>query len=187
MVFRIVFLIFLSFTPIFSSGTAIEQDQTNGWTALHHAIFERDLNKVKELIQQDPNYVKTHSFAGIYPIHMAVKVRELPIIEHLLKNGADIDSQDGKGQTPLHYAISMKRLEFVKFLALKGADLDLPNDFGVTPVHQASFSGNFDIVKFLVTVGVDTKAKTESGATPLDFAIHKNHSDIANYLMFHNH
>ena len=182
MFFKIVFFIFFSLSSIF----AIEQDKTNGWTDLHQAIFNRDLNKVKELIKVDKNYIKTHSFAGIYPIHMAVKVRELAIVEYLLKNGADIDSQDGKGQTPLHYAISMKRLEFVKFLALNGADLDLPNDFGVTPIHQASYSGNFDIVKFLVTVGVDTKAKTDSGATPLDFAIYKNHSDIANYLMFHN-
>jgi len=90
------------FLPLLAVG-----DNINGWTSLHEAIYAGDTKKIDIEINKRQNIEKS-SRAGIAPLHLAVKMRQMDTVEKLLNKGADIDIQDNNGLTPLHYAIGQK-------------------------------------------------------------------------------
>ena len=50
----------------------------------------------------------------------------------MLKRGADINSQNRRGQTPLHYCFAFGHLELGDYLISKGADDTVANCYGLT-------------------------------------------------------
>ncbi len=159
-------------------------DEVNGWNALHYAVYNDNLNLAKKLIEKNHFDVNKKSKAGISPLHIAVKNRDLPMVKLLLKEGADINIQDNNGLTPLHYAVGQRRFKIVKYLVFHDADISIKNIYGITPLHQAAYSGDLDIVKFLLQAGADVRAKNKIGATPYDLAKAKRRDRVADYL-FH--
>jgi len=90
-------------------------DNVNGWTSLHDAIYASDARKIDIEMNKRQNIEKP-SRAGIAPLHLAVKMRQMNTVEKLLSKGADIDVQDNNGLTPLHYAIGQKQTKLARFL-----------------------------------------------------------------------
>ncbi len=158
-------------------------DSVNGWNRLHYAVFNDDFNLTKKLIEKDHIDIDSKSKAGISPLHIAVKNRDLPMVKLLLKEGADIDIQDNNGLTPLHYAIGQRRFEIVKYLVFHDADINIKNIYGISPLHQAAYTGDLKTVEFLIQAGADINAKNRLGATPYDLAKAKDRQRVANYLL----
>ncbi len=158
-------------------------DKINGWNILHNAVFENDYNITKNILNLKEIDIDAKSKAGISPLHIAVKNRNLKLVKLLLRNKADIDIQDNNGLTPLHYATGQKRYKIVKYLILHGADIDIKNRYGITPLHQAAFSGDLKTVEFLIQAGADIWTKNNLGATPYDLAKAKKREQIANYIL----
>lgn len=79
---------------------------------------------------------------GETPLHKAVlnasnTVREA-ILEHLIANGADVNSITSRGLSPLHFAIEMRRDEVVKALLIGGADVNIADKNKNTPLSIAT-------------------------------------------------
>ncbi|MCF6202038.1 MAG: ankyrin repeat domain-containing protein, partial [Hydrogenimonas sp.] len=104
---RIIFIIALFFSVMLNA------DSSNGWQPLHEALFSQNAKKVKSLVEKGGCDIDAQSKAGISPLHIAVKVRNLNLVNYLLDHGADVDIQDNNGFTPLLYAISQHRYRIV--------------------------------------------------------------------------
>ena len=66
------------------------------------AIRERDLPKVRRLLDASPELVHAGDGRSNQPIHWAVMTRQIDIIDELLSRGADIDARRQDGARPIH-------------------------------------------------------------------------------------
>lgn len=62
------------------------------------------------------------------------------LIQFLVKAGADVNAQDGLGNTALHIAVMKREIVTIKYLMEHGAKVDIQNDSGYTPLDMLSVS-----------------------------------------------
>lgn len=107
------------------------------------------------------------------PLHIASKNGEVSkykdIIELLIKNGAEINSQDKFGNTPLHNATSFveENDDVISLLLDKGAGINAENYKKWTPLHRVCLRGHQKIAKILLKNNINTHVRSEGGWTPL--------------------
>ncbi len=65
------------------------------------AIRERNLNKVRTLLDASPDLLHAGDLRACQPIHWAVMTRQLDAIDELLKRGADINAKRADGARPI--------------------------------------------------------------------------------------
>ena len=66
--------------------------------------------------------------------------------------GADIDSQNNRGDTPLHISAYRGFLEIVKYLVRAGANVLLSNENNRTPQEEAAAGGHGQVANVLLAV-----------------------------------
>ena len=75
------------------------------------------------------------------PFLAAYNWKRFNIATWLLKNGADVNFADAKGNTALYYAIKRKyKIEDIKLLLKFGADFDKENNEGISPKKLAELN-----------------------------------------------
>jgi RNA polymerase sigma factor (sigma-70 family) len=70
--------------------------------AVAAAIRERDLDKLRQLLDKAPELLRAGDGRSNQPIHWAVMTRQIDIIDDLLARGADIDARRQDGALPIH-------------------------------------------------------------------------------------
>ncbi|MEG0069765.1 ankyrin repeat domain-containing protein [Cetobacterium sp.] len=104
-----------------------------------NALKNENLEKLEERLNEG---VDINDRAGEYryPIHKAVLLGNIKMVELFLKNGADIDIQEPMGgNTPINLAVFNRDTEMVMFLKEKGADINKKNLAGMSPIEQANY------------------------------------------------
>lgn len=100
---------------------------------------------------------------------------DVPALEALLEDGADVDARDGYGQTGLMRAAHAGRRSVVALLIRHGAALDVTAKYGLSALMLAVVSGHADVARALVGAGADrslrgTGAPGFAGKTARDLA-----------------
>ena len=128
----------------------------------------------------------------------------MPILDCLIKNNADVNSQDDKGITPLHLASMFSLPEVVDFLIKNNANISTKDCKGMTALdyastmekvnilieHGAMYASPFqalmnalhkadkdrcEVIQFLIDKVPDVNACDNAGRTPL-------HAAAGNYI-----
>ncbi|MBX2897522.1 MAG: ankyrin repeat domain-containing protein [Cyclobacteriaceae bacterium] len=94
----------------------------------------------------DINHKKNKRGSEYSALHMAVANNHYSIVKSLLENGADIEIQEGNGNTPLFIAVANYRgkkesLEIVNLLISNKASLDTKNFHNKSPRDIISMIG----------------------------------------------
>ena len=158
-----------------STSNLVNADNSNGWTAMHHAVFERgssrdQMKRVQALLEQDIE-VNAKTNRGRTALHLAAvsEYSNTAVLKYLVINGADIDAVDNDGNTPLMLAASRNRYDTVEMLAQKGADLFTCNKQGYNALHLAARIGHATCVRLLVRLDSDLRKlkleRTPNGST----------------------
>ena len=74
-----------------------------------------------------------------------------PVFVMLLRNGADVNIQDGNGNTVLSEAVMVYRNDdgyFIETLIANGARIDIANNYGVTTKGLSDTIANYDSKMF---------------------------------------
>ena len=83
-----------------------------------------------------------------------------------IKNGANVDTADGKGYTPLIWAASKGLTKVVEALIVKLVDLNAQTTHsGNTALMVACFKGNIGIAELLIRRGANVLIKNDTGNT----------------------
>ena len=74
---------------------------------IHDAAKNGNLEKVKALLEANPDLVSSRDEHGMTPLHWAAAGGSEVVAELLLASNAVINATDNGGATPLHYAAGM--------------------------------------------------------------------------------
>eukprot|EP00239_Pterosperma_sp_CCMP1384_P002941 CAMPEP_0197849424 /NCGR_PEP_ID=MMETSP1438-20131217/12016_1 /TAXON_ID=1461541 /ORGANISM="Pterosperma sp., Strain CCMP1384" /LENGTH=532 /DNA_ID=CAMNT_0043462101 /DNA_START=62 /DNA_END=1657 /DNA_ORIENTATION=- len=93
--------------------------------AFYSCVRLGDPDQLKLIMDTDPYFITQDNGAGA-PVHFATTYKQLDMLHHLLRNGAEINQRDPKGFTPLHRAAYLAQyegyLEIYEYLLSEGAD-----------------------------------------------------------------
>jgi ankyrin repeat protein len=147
------------------------------------------LNVMKEMLDKDPELVNLADAKGLLPIHIAAYVGEIPVVNELIRRGADKDSKRPDGMTPMLVAAmrgSLKHGELCIELCNGGANVNIQGPLGMCALHFLCAKGLADPVEALLKaspVGAFVNAKTRELSTPLHAAVNGGHMDLAELLI----
>ncbi|MEI7959140.1 MAG: ankyrin repeat domain-containing protein [Verrucomicrobiota bacterium] len=151
---------------------------------IQDAAHAGDLEKVKALLQSDPNLAFSKDGFDVTPLLAASTTGHKDVVEMLLAYKADVNAKDCFDLTPLHYAAQGGYKELAALLIANKADVNARDNQGLTPLHCA----HKDVAELLLSNGADINAKaTHGGAwsddTPLWIAACNGHKDVAQTLL----
>jgi len=142
-------------------GTAVDEVDELGWTALHWAAEAGRVEAVASLLDRaaDPN---ASDGIGMTPLHWAAMLGRAEVVELLLSRGARVDSRNRYGMTPLHYAANR---HVVDALIGGGADVRAIDGQGRSPLHTVR---NGEVARALLEAGADVRIRAAHGRTAFE-------------------
>jgi len=164
---------------------------------LHYAVYEGNMEKVKNLVEVEGMDVNSRSYSKETPLH---HVKDLEIARYLLKKGADVKAGNYYGymaKTPeiakllISYGAKVtsgslfraKNKRVAEILINNGADVNAKDDSDMTPLHQFSERGNKEMVELLISKGAKLNVKEDlRKRTPLQMALEKGQNDVVKLL-----
>ncbi len=114
----------------------------------------------------------------------AIRGNDLAGLQSLVREGADVNIRDRRGETPLLYAAVVGSPDAMNFLIASGADVNAQNEFGATALIWSAT--DLAKVKLLVEHGARVNNATRRGRTALLIAAMSDSSaEIVRYLLAH--
>ncbi|WP_265024115.1 ankyrin repeat domain-containing protein [Wolbachia endosymbiont (group A) of Epagoge grotiana] len=144
----------ISVNSHFGENVDVNSKDENGWTLLHLAAWEGQLNDTRSLVKKGAD-INAENIFGRKPIHVAAENNNTNIIEFFLSKGMSIDDVDRYGRTPLYCASWNGHLGVVKYLVEKGADINAQDKGGKTSLDAATDQKHDDVIEYLKQVQLD--------------------------------
>lgn len=124
---------------------------------VHEAAAVGDGDRLRALLDDDPQLVHAWSEDGAQPLHFAAYFGHLPCLRLLLERGADArqHAQGFNGVAPINAAAANdpkpneRCTELVRVLLEAGADPRAAQGGGSTALDAARFAGNDELVALL--------------------------------------
>ncbi|PIG87807.1 proteasome regulatory particle subunit (Nas6) [Aspergillus arachidicola] len=125
--------------------------------------------------------------SGWTPLMIAASLKDAegdPIIDLLLKKGADVNVKSNSGQNALHFATSKASLSTVRTLIANKCSARVKDKRGQLALHRAAAIGSSPIIKVLLQDGKSpVNAADMDGLTALHHAISEGHGEAAITLL----
>ncbi|MES2920822.1 MAG: ankyrin repeat domain-containing protein [Verrucomicrobiota bacterium] len=140
---------------------------------------------VKILIDHGLNPNKALNRFGETPLMRAVTEKNQPIVDLLLKSGADVNMTDGRGYTPLLSASAGGDVSMIELLIREGADPGKQSDSGRDALTVAIVSEQIPAITWWISHGNDIEHRDSMGNTPLMIAAKFGKSASTMWLLEH--
>jgi ankyrin repeat protein len=141
--------------------------QGDGTTALHWAALKGDTEMTQVLLYAGANVHAKTRIGGYSPLFMASKTGAAPVVDLLLKAGADANLKSSDGLTPLMMAAISGNEETVNLLLDHGADVNAKEtEHGQTPAIFAAAFDRAGVLQELAKHGADLNAATDVQEPP---------------------
>lgn len=157
----------------------------NGYSAIHYAIAQGDIEAVKYLVEKRWSIdYPTSNDTKDTTIHLSIDSGNVMMLHYLVTNGIDPNQCNLAGQNGLIYASYKNKLLHVSYLLhIKNIIKNAQDEDGNTALHHAVKNGNIVIVKELLKHNVNTKKANREGMTALHIAAKTRNSYIAQLLL----
>lgn len=160
----------------------INASDMEGYTSLHRAIVNNDLNTVMELLKNENIDVNSKlgievSIDGWYlggatPLILASYLGYTDIVNALIEKGVDVKAKDDvDGCMAIHLAAANGKNDVINILLdVDASNINDVDNRGNTPLHWASMKDRADTVELLIENGADIEAKDIDNWTALHYA-----------------
>jgi ankyrin repeat protein len=122
-----------------------------GLTPLIMAISNRHARIVQVLLEVGGANANLGTFKDITPLHIAVAVQCLDIVQCLIQHQAHVQVANVSGTTPLHVAAKVGSYHICEVLLKNGANVSYQNESGQDACMIATENGHFIITQLCVT------------------------------------
>jgi ankyrin repeat protein len=149
-------------------------------------VNRKDQNVIISLLLKSGINLNAKNIYGNSAISYSINTKNLKLLKHLLKIGADINILDSNGNTLVHKIVLLalfERLknkeldEIIDLLIANGVNPNIRNNDGFTPLHLAVKPSNdkdekaaYQIVQKLLDYSADPNIEDKVGATSYDYA-----------------
>ena len=139
---------------------------------LFEAAAVGDLERLRALLQSQPEAVRGWTEDGFSALHLAAFFRQPNAVGLLIEAGADIDAEarNGSGLRPINSAAASTVVDSVRILLEAGADPDVQQAGGYTALHSAAHNDNLEMAQALIDAGADTTLRTDEGRKAAEMA-----------------
>ncbi|KAL7924052.1 hypothetical protein ACQKWADRAFT_319904 [Trichoderma austrokoningii] len=168
-------------SSLINSGSSLHERDSNGQTALHHAVENGHADTAALLLERGAE-INSRDLAGSSPLHQTSTNADEETTKLLILNGADVNAVDGYNATPLYRAAEAGDEAVTRLLLDADADVFVKNSYLQTALHRAADRGHLAIVDLLLKHGADVNAKDHYGYTPFYRAADQGHEDVARLL-----
>ena len=143
------------------------------------------VDRIKQLLGEDPSLVSAYAPDGFYPVGLAAFFGHLEAVRTLIAAGADIHAaaKNAFKVQAIHAAVASKNIEIVRAVLEAGADPNAAQQQGFRPIHEAGSSGSRELAELLLKYGADPALKGDHGKNAIDLAREKGHADFADWLV----
>lgn len=160
----------------------INASDMEGYTSLHRAVVNNDLNTVMELLKNENIDINSKlgievSIDGWYlggatPLILASYLGYADIVNALIEKDVDIKAKDDvDGCMAIHLAAANGKNEVIEILLdVDASNINDVDNKGNTPLHWASMKDRADTVALLIDNGADIEAKDVDNWTALHYA-----------------
>lgn len=164
--------------------SAVDDVDANGDTALSWAVRRRDSGSVKQLLLcgSDPGHVDSSSRQT--PLHLAVWLGDVAVVQLLLAAKVDVNSKDIWGATPLSLAAcNHEDNKIMELILAHGASIECQNNDGFRPLHYAAYYNRPASLRILLDRSANINAATKSGMTALMLGMTYNAHEALRILL----
>ena len=134
---------------------------------------------VKILVEHGVNTNAKVTYSRHTPLISAATRNNKEISRLLIKNGANVDGKDARGQTAI---FCTRSLAIVEILVDGGANVNVQDSDGRTPLMIHAEKGNKDIVSYLIAHGADVDRGDTAGQTALHLTVYSTALHISGHL-----
>jgi ankyrin repeat protein len=163
----------LMITQLLNEGADINiSESIGGSTALMIAAYYGHQEAVQCLLNNPNIVIDQQDYNGRTALMFAAAEDKCPIIQNLLKHGADCNIADSAGDTALMITVSKENIDAVQsLLSCKNIAINQQDDQGSTALLLAIYKKNKLIIKLLLDAGADPELANHRGVTPRKAAI----------------
>lgn len=170
---------------LISIGVDLNIQDNVGRTAIYHAVWEKNKNIIKILIDAGSN-VDQQDLNRSNPLMKACcnQNDDTEIVEMLINAKANLDIIGHNNlETALHWADTMGNGKIVNVLVKAGANLNLKYNKGHTILMSAGLSCKNDLVNLLLDSGADINLKNDNNKTALQLAREAKRNEVVKILI----
>lgn len=141
-------------------------------------------DRLRELIDAQPDRVHAWSTDGFAPLHLAAFFGHEAGARLLLERGADVHAvaRNPLGVQPLHSAAAGSHAGIVRALLEAGADPNARQEQGGVSLFAAAQNGDAETAELLLEHGADPALASDDGKTAAEFASEAGHAALAQRL-----
>ena len=171
------------FEHILESGVDINmRSQKQRLTPLMIAVQAQNMEAIDFILANGGGINDTDAFQNSC-LHKAVAAGDIPILQTLAEQGADINAQNRNGTTPLISAAKNLHGGALTILLSHGASVELTDHGGYTALCYAAWRGL--LVNDLLNHNANVNVKSLFGFTPLLLATEEGHCHVVQELLAH--
>ena len=128
-----------------------------------------NIERMQALIKLKPDTINTKNQNGFTPLILACYYRQKNIVELLINQGANLETDSPEGPALLA-AVYRGDVEIANLILSQKANLNVTNSEGTTALMFAVMAGNLEMVKLLLNNGADKNKLSKHGHTALTLA-----------------
>lgn len=155
----------------------------NSFNSLHYAVFQRNIDKIKNIMLASPNFILQSDFHNRTPLDIALSLYDVDVIEALMKNITN-DQYENLIEKFDFEVITRGTPDFIEFLLNKRLIFLNYNHQQQTLIQCAILNSNAELVKYLLEkgacLGEDNYFQGTSLMYALGYYLASNNSDKGN-------
>lgn len=149
-------------------------------TLLHLAARNKSSPKILAMLLAVKPNIEARNAEGDKPLHVACRYGNMPVIEQLVKLGAELNIGNNKGETPVMLAVGYSNPKepelngiMLRYLYNNGANLFVQDNKENTLLHHIikhtpDTPEKTKLVRFVIDHGVSAETKNSDGLTALE-------------------